>query len=69
MIDDPCKMCLVRACCKIQKYTVWWNCGCDLYETYRLWKSLSNYCNKNEYLTNIMMSSSSRMMQLKERQR
>ena len=69
MKKDPCETCLVRACCKIPKYVIYWKCGCDVYESYRIWKSLSNYCNKNEYVTNLMMSSNPRMKQLKERLR
>jgi hypothetical protein len=68
MKKDPCETCLVKACCKIQKYTVWWNCGCDLYETHRLWKCLLNYCNNNKHLTSLMINNNPRMKQLKERQ-
>lgn len=67
MIDDPCKTCLVRACCKIPKYVIYWKCGCDLYESYRIWKSLLNYCDNNEHLTHIMVNSNPRMQDLKER--
>ena len=67
-MKNPCKMCLVRACCKIPKYIIYWNCGCDIYEMYNLWKSLSNYCSNDKYLTSLMIDSNPRMKQLKERQ-
>lgn len=44
MKNDPCKMCLVRACCKIPECTIWWDCGCGPYERYKLWEFLSVKC-------------------------
>ena len=67
MKKDPCETCLVRACCKIPKYVIYWKCGCDAYEMHRLWKSLSNYCSNKDYLTSLMINSNPRMKQLKER--
>ncbi len=65
MKKDPCKTCLVRACCKIRKMTVWYKCGCDPYEIYSIWKVFNNYCDKNEYLTQLMTNSNHRMQELK----
>ena len=66
-MKDPCEICLVRACCKIPNI-IYWRCGCDVYEIYRIWKSLSNYCSNNKYLTSLMINSHPRMKQLKVRQ-
>ncbi len=67
MKKDPCETCLVRACCIIPKYIVWWKCGCDPYEAYKIWQLLYNHCSKNDHLTNLMFKNSPRMKQLKER--
>ena len=64
MKKDPCETCLVRACCKIQEFAMWWKCGCDIYEIYKLWQHLS-YSSIQSYNNTRIMDR--RMKQLKER--
>lgn len=64
LIKDPCKTCLVRPCCIIRKEVVWHRCDCGPYEIYRIWKSLSRYCNHSEHLTQLMMDNNPRIKKL-----
>lgn len=64
MIKDPCETCLVQACCEIREKTVHVKCGCDVYEVYKTWKYLFNYCSHNEYLTQLMMEHNPRIKKL-----
>jgi len=68
MKNNPCEMCIVRACCKIPKYFIWWKCGCDSYEMYRIWKSIYSYCGNNKKIAYLMINNNPRMQYLKERQ-
>ena len=72
MKKDPCEECLVRACCKIQEFAMWWKCGCDPYELYKLWQHLSYHRNDEHQYSRIQSHNNARIMdrrmkQLKER--
>lgn len=64
MIKDPCETCLVNPCCTIREKTVYMRCGCDVYEIYKIWQSLFNYCSHNERLTQLMMDHNPRIKKI-----
>lgn len=63
-MNNPCINCLVKACCKMRLKTVWYKCGCDSYELYRIWNCLSILCYDNTKMTQLMMRNDERVKQI-----
>lgn len=62
-MEDPCKKCIVKACCKICKLTVWYKSGCNQYELYKTWETLFHY-SKSKRITDLMINNNSRVKQI-----
>lgn len=65
-MHNPCETCLVKACCLIRQKTVWYDCGCDPYELYRIWKTF----NKNHHprIAKLMFKSFERVKKINKEQ-
>jgi hypothetical protein len=50
MKNNPCKTCLVKACCGINKKIQIYKCGCDPYEIYKSEQLLIRFSDHGSYM-------------------